>query len=387
MNIGKQELQWLINGSAFLGSGGGGAVATGQQFMNIILALSGGQGVELIGDGNGVGPGDVGLVIADIGAISAIEQNQSEAIFYAYEHLNDWLVKNGKPKTTMLLPIETGPENTLAPMVAAARYKLPVFDGDGGGRAVPALQLSSFANDDKSFCPTSITNGNGDFMIVNTDTPKDLDDMLRPITATEQFGNSASIGLLPIPSGELKELAVKGSISRAIAVGAYIEALQLNKTEQAAQFKPKVDELRARLLTRSIVKEFKESTSGAFDFGTCILHDVGKPDIYTVLLQNENLIMFSSEEGGPVSTAPDSINYLYTDGNPVTNSSIKAGDEIFVVEVKAQPELETDLIQDGFAELLNNIGYYGKPRRVSQSHHQPLGDVLAKMLNARAMSH
>jgi DUF917 family protein len=82
--------------------------------------------------------------VCDIGSIGALDKKQTDALRYAFDALAQHFKSTLGP-IGALFPIETGPENTMAAFVIAARTGLPVVDGDGAGRAVPTIPFCSFS--------------------------------------------------------------------------------------------------------------------------------------------------------------------------------------------------------------------------------------------------
>ncbi len=367
MFLKEKELNWIVNGTAFLGSGGGGAKTTGTAFAQLIMQLTDGKRVEL-------------ATSEHFGAISAIESDQYDAIFKAIDQAAQWLKANEHDPVSLIFPIETGPENTLAPMVAAAKYGIPVFYGDGGGRAVPALQLSAFANSSNPFCPAFVTNDKGDFMHVNTGTPEMLDELLRPVTGTPQFGNSVSLSLCLWPAKELADECVRHTVTRSLAMGAFLEGITTKNQTLVDQYKADLNQLSARLVTHGVVTEFVDKETGAFDFDTIGIQDRKTEQQYTVLAQNENLIMYSAEADGTISNAPDSINYITPQGISKTNSALSKGEEILVIEIESDARLRTERIYKGFQTLVNGLGYYGKLHTTHGHEYSGLGDLLSELI-------
>ena len=182
MKLGKIELEHLLAGAAFLGSGGGGSIKAGQMFIDRIVKEGGVYITTKPPTGDG-------CVMADIGANAAIEAGQVDALIRCFTVMDDYWHAVNSTHLTCLYPIETGPENTLAPMVLGAIKGLPVFDGDGGGRTVPEVQLCSYASAGINVAPLAMANEGKDAIIAFSANAADMDKMLRPMTAAPQFGN------------------------------------------------------------------------------------------------------------------------------------------------------------------------------------------------------
>lgn len=358
--IGFEELEQIILGTSFLGSGGGGMTKTGYAFLNQLktnfpaLKLS-------LADWNdpSLDPESLGMVICDIGAISAIESNQSKAILAAFSALSDHQEKYTSKKTLAVLPIELGPESTLVPFVLAAYCPgIIVIDGDGARRAVPQIELSTYASNQLAVSPAVITNDQGQSIIVNCDSPEMLDDMLRPIVEIENFGDSASLAMFSNSLADFGKALIPGTISLSIAAGKMIQNLQKGLPTDPDTIKV-VNGLEAELIGKGKVLNTVDNVGGGFDHGKTLIADPETMTLYTILNQNENLIVYSSDQTAPLAVAPDLICVITKEFKVVTNGEIGSQDELFIIRVQAHSSMQVPSIVKGFQSLINQMGYAG----------------------------
>jgi DUF917 family protein len=369
----RADLTNILYGSALLGSGGGGSIETGKKFIEIILAHR--KRVILI-DKPRTG---MGCVLADIGAITAIENNQAQAIYNAFDRLNEYVKKVKGKKISCIFPVETGAENTFAPMVLAAQKGIPVFDGDGAGRAVPEIQLCSFASAGIKPSPAAITNDLADALIVFCNDPGGMDKLLRPVTGAEQFGNSASLAFFPAEARRLAAASVQGSISFSMYTGMLLQQLHEKRKTISKEARSIVNKKNACLLAQGKVITVNDRLKGAFNVGSVVVKNLGGGHV-TIYTQNENLIAYSDKHPYPLAVAPHSICYLKKDGRAVTNSEIKVGDDVFVICVHAAKQLMTRNVLSGFLSVLATLGFAGTPGYSdNQGDWQPLGDLLVSL--------
>lgn len=375
MWLDAEKLSYLVDGAALLGSGGGGSLSTGHTFVDLILKCTNGNGLALLTppELNTDSSQTAGCVLCDIGAITAIETDQQAAIANAFDALNAYQHAQGKAPITVLMPIETGPENSLVPLVLAAQRGLAVLDADGAGRAVPSLPLCTLA--DLPACPAFIANQQNDFLIVQTSQTSSLDDLLRPITASPQFGNSASLALWSASVADLWERSVPGALSQAVWCGQLVAGLRNHDVALVAEALPFVNRRRGIVLGQGTVQSVDQNESGAFNFGTIRINSERDKSQLTILTQNENLILFSNTQSAPLLAAPHTISYLKTDLNPLTNSEIKAGDTVYVLGIEADARLISPAFEAGFQALLQPLGFGGQLPPLPDSV-QPLGTVL-----------
>jgi len=351
-------LRRLVYGSAFLGSGGGGSIIAGLKFLDKILH---GSNVYLLTFPLSVKYQSLrGCIVCDIGSINEFDPQQDLALEYAFKDLLKYF--DFRDSVKALFPIETGAENTLAPIALASMLDLYVIDGDGAGRAIPTLPLSSFSalGIIKNFTPVAIANGEGDVMLVKSKTQESFDGLLRPIAGLKQFRNSASLALWPDKVKDLSQTCVPGTITRAMYCGQLFQGIREQNTSLINDAIPKVNSLQGMLLAKGLVEEMQSEEESGFSFATIKIKNQLRKEMITILAQNENLIVYSDQADGPIATAPDSICYLNSEFWPLTNSEIKKGDKVFLIGVIADKRLRSDPMIRGFKELINNLGYAGQ---------------------------
>ena len=384
--LGFDELEQIILGTAFLGSGGGGMTKTGYAFLEHLKKKYESVSIPLVAmDDANLDPESLAMVICDIGAISAIESNQETAIIAAYQVLSTHQEKYTGKKTLSVLPIELGPESTMVPFVlAAALPGLVVLDGDGARRAVPQIELSTYASGYLTVSPAVITNDKGQSIVVNCDDATMLDDMLRPIVEIKNFGDSASLAMFSNSISDFLKTAIPGTISLSQNVGKMVQNLQ-KRVSTDPDTLAAVNELQAELIGKGKVLNTLDSVGGGFDHGKTLIADEETKVLFTILNQNENLIVYSSENTAPLAIAPDLICVITKEFKVVTNGEISSLDELFIIRIQAPESMKSDGIVKGFQNLINQMGYAGS-MKVPPQKLTPLGDLfvdLAKLIEKK----
>lgn len=380
MFLDEKLLHNLVQGAAFLGSGGGGKISSGETFVKIILGY--GSGVELLT--HPVAAKDqqkLACILCDIGSISSFDPKQDHALDIAFKGLSASFSSLGKIEA--FFPIEIGPENTLAPFVLAAKYKFPVVDGDGAARAVPTLPLSTFSiGHPKNWKPVAIASGRGDSMMVASGKVEDFDSLLRKVAQISPFDNSASLALWPDTIAALTKNCIEGTISKAVFCGMLLEGLQSRNQVQIREALPKVNELKGYLIKEGKLLYKRQVERGGFSFNTTKFQtDAG--EIITVISQNENLMAFCDRIDVPIAIAPDSICYLRSDMKPFTNSEIDYTDSLtdqyfYIIGVEAHEKLHDPAIMKGFNEIIQELRFntrFDIPKQAGK----PLGDLIVEL--------
>jgi DUF917 family protein len=382
MILDEKFLKRIIEGCAFLGSGGGGSLKAAGKFLDVILNSP--NQVELISSPDELLGKKHACIVCDIGSISSFDDKQDEALVYAFEQLVDF----HKFDIAAVFPIETGPENTLAACVIAAKYGIPVIDGDGAGRAVPTLPLSTFSIAGiEHWQPLCISNGNGDVILLKTPEKKGLDGLARSVSHLEQFNNSASMALWPDTVEKLHAGSVKGSITRALHCGQLIEGIRVGDESLIGASLPEVNKINAWMITQGKLVSKVTREENGFNFTTTKLEDSISKRMITIISQNESLLVYDEGKDGPIALGPDSICYLWDDFSVATNTEITKKDVggvriLYIIGVEAHPKLlECKEILDGFKEIIFELGYPGSQSIKNQK--QPLGDLMIDLYKKR----
>ena len=379
--LSAQDLEDIVHGAAFLGSGGGGPLSMGLEIVKLIT-----EPVQLIT----VDEVDVdlwGAVTAGMGTKKAppsqrvshflpfLRQNISAnplagpvaILIETFELLEQTLTK----KFSYTLPIETGAVNTIAPMAVAVKKNIPIVDGDGAGRAVPKLETTTYAASGISVCPSTLSNLRSAIneeikTILHANTPSVMEKLARNILSTDQFGNEAAIATHAMDGKTLREQKpiVVGTISRALEVGATLRQARENKQDPVNALlkflnnSSRCDGQCAFELFRGTIDSVKERIEEGFAWG--ILKIKNDTAIATVMYQNENLIAWQSNRAEPIAIAPDSICYLTPDGTPLTIAdNLTPGQEIVLIGLKAAAALRQDSLIQVFQNLIAGFGYGG----------------------------
>lgn len=137
--INVDKIDWLAAGSAFLGTGGGGDPYLGSILCREAIAKYGPVSLISVDE---LKDDDAVFVAAAMGAPTVL----IEKLFSLDEQ--DCAVRALERHTgrhaTAIISAEIGGCNSMIPVAYAAMRGLPIVDGDGMGRAFPALQMTSF---------------------------------------------------------------------------------------------------------------------------------------------------------------------------------------------------------------------------------------------------
>jgi len=402
--LNQADLDALLQGGAFFGSGGGGTVTSARNLSKYFK-----QGdyypvdhfevvsVEEATDGDTV-------MVAYMGAPEAIDSTQYPiGPVAAAQQVIDRL-KSQDRKLAYVISPESGALGFLVAGLVAAKLGLKVIDADGAGRAVPSLPMLTYAAAEISPRPTFLVS-QGDLCVELNVTPRKdsseggkthqqdvstiVEQMLRPILAEQEFNEFGGLAMWVMTSADLpKALPIRGTLSRALQFGRALIAGELATSSDVIHYLKKHCHIDAYAITPpATLASAKVDTTGGFDLGKIQLQH--GHDRYTVLYQNESLMAWNSALPHPIAVAPDSIAYfvegkgqaVYSNGDLVLdngqlNPTVKDR-KIVLLAWQADRALTHGLILDSFMTLLASIGYLGpyvplaKLDDLNQSHHAP----------------
>lgn len=399
IQLGQQELNDILNGSAFLASGGGGSRAMGEEIRDWILDAFG--TVELI-DIEEVNPEGWSVVSFAGGAPSDITPSGTKipallplkfsshtltpqrkgfsmsdlkaAIFYPFELLESTFQRS----FSYVMPLEIGTGNTLLALWVAACKNIPIVDCDGAGRSIPDLSMLTYSSPQIPVYPAAMSNISTDptqvgVAVLYADNIVKINNLLTDLIQTSEFGNSGVVSGYTMQGQTLLEQSpvISKSISEAQGVGAILRQATEQETDPVAALldwynnPPFTDTPRAFELFRGTIVKIEQENIGRLDRVTVVL-DNGIEQI-CVLVLNENLIAcrdsypITGDIQEPIALGPDLICYVTPDGVPLTNIEIKEGQELVIVGLKSPEKVRQDeSIVRGYLTILKALGYQGE---------------------------
>lgn len=396
----RNELQKIAYGACFLGSGGGGGIET--SFNYIDKYCKGGINKNLVITDLNTAQGS-GIVVAYMGAPQKVGDVECpDAVCDGVKKFEtDMKKKDPNFKgIDYIIPIEIGPVSMVAACLAAHRMGKAVLDVDGAGRAVPTLDLITYGtNAGISVNPTILCSENHHQITLEIskvifdekdDASEDtttMESLARPVLCLPLFDQKAGLVMWYFDDvTKLKEdhACVPGTLTFCQELGDAIQSMQGKRGVL-----PDVKKLLLGKLSsdKSIYTDIKEicrgtldsattSTAGGFDGGVITIKgDSTIKDYsghqYTIIFQNESLILWDSKSAEPLVMAPHLISYLIGDDNGryvFTNGDIMDGDalkkdlrgkEIVIYSIAAPNALRTSKMLCNTMKVLNTLGYYG----------------------------
>lgn len=341
-----QDCEDFVQGCLFMGTGGGGSVDSGMGILRD--AMESDLKLEWV-DVDDI-PDDVWSVTTyEMGSIAPLTQetldeiervglvdkygdnSMGEAVKELEKHLGETI--------GCLVPPELGASNTPVPLVTGARLGIPVVDGDYGGRAYPEeMQGTPFLYGKDSW-PLSSVDKWGNVAIVHYTVNGHMLERIGKMLAVAAYG-STTMASSPMPCGEMKEILVRGTLTKSLALG---RAIRLACEADTDPIEAAVEATGGWRLFDGIVTSKDWEDRGGYMYGT--IHIDGSGDYENqkldVWFKNENHVSWLN--GNPWICSPDLVTLAYTEnGEGTTNTLIKQGDRVTAVGIKGLEAFRTE---------------------------------------------
>lgn len=399
--LNRKDLEPLLLGGAFFGSGGGGTIESARHLashfqvgdyystdkVRIVSVAEAIEGEAVLVAYMGA-PVAINTVLYPDGPVRAALQVQQR------------LASEGKKLAYVVSP-ESGALGFTVACLVASKLGLAVIDADGAGRAVPSLPMLTYAAAGISPRPAFLVSQTGPCVELDV-TPRDGQDgsadhqqdvsviaeqMMRPIVADPSFGEYGGLAMWVMSKADItKALPITGTLSRALTLGRALQNGEITSSTTMVTYLQNAFGITAYAITQpGIMQAVNIDTSGGFDLGKVQIKS-GKHN-YTVLYENESLLAWDSEKPYPICIAPDSLAYFVEgDGQSVfSNGDLTLADGslnpvikdrvVTVLAWQAAPELRAPggLILDSFKDELSVLGYLGPYVPVQDLQELPRG--------------
>ena len=345
-----QEVEDLVRGVTFFGTGGGGDPVKGSKFLKETLKDVG--KIEII-DVNELDNDATVCTCFYMGSIAPHTpevQEKMKKMGYAdieVERVLPEAVKRlekyiGK-KIDAIVAIELGGINTPAPIDAAARLGKKIINGDYAGRAIPEIVQTTPSLAGKSVCPMTSVDEWGNVVYIEKVKNHLCAEAMGKAISTVAFGLVGQTSFV-MTGKEMKEIIIEGTITESLAVGKVLREAAESGKDPA---KKVADLLNGWVLFKGkVVEKVWEDKEGYF-WGTNTIK--GTDDFsgheFKIWFKNENHITWL--DGEVYVTSPDIIEVIDSKtGEPITNPAIKTGDEVTVVGVKKRAAFDNKVAID-----------------------------------------
>lgn len=329
----EKDIDYIAIGAAILGSGGGG-----DPYIGKLMAK---QAIKEHGPVKFIEAGDVpddALIIpsAMMGAPAVMIEklpNGGEPAA-SFQSLEAYLGE----KAYATISIEAGGINSCIPIYTAACLGIPLVDCDGMGRAFPELPMTTFSVSGVSSTPMVLCDEKGNKILLETIDNAWSETLAR--TTTVAMGLSSMIAIYCLTGKQLKDYAVKGTISQARAIGEKIMESNKSKTNPIQSI---LDITNGYQLFEGKIIDVQRDLTTGFVRGNVTIEgtDGNKGSSFSLDFQNENLL--GMKDGKPAAITPDLITLLDREkGFPITTENIKYGQRVIVLGMPCDPFWRTE---------------------------------------------
>ena len=320
--IDEKALDDLALGAAVLGTGGGGDPYIGRLMAREAIRENGPVELFTLDELN---DDDLVVPTAMMGAPTVMLEKlpNGDDILRAFKTVGKFI---GEPiKATM--SIEAGGLNSVVPIYAAARLRIPMVDCDGMGRAFPEIQMVTHTLYGISATPMAMSDERGNTVLMETIDNNWTETFARSITVN--MGAMAMIALYAATVRELKEATIQGTMSRAQDIGKIIRSARIQEEDPVNTVR---EALGGYMVIEGKVGDVQRRTEGGFAKGDAFIDGI---DAYAgqrlqLSFQNEHLAVRINDQF--VVTVPDLIAVLDIDtGEPITTEGLRYGFRVAVV--------------------------------------------------------
>lgn len=363
MKIEGIDIDDLARGAALLGSGGGGDPYIGALLLS--AALDENPPTELI-DVDDLSDDALVVPVAMMGAPTVLLEkfpngSEAERVLRKLEEIL------GKPADA-IIAAEIGGGNALLPLTLGAQLGLPVVDGDGMGRAFPALHMVTFHVGGVPISPMTMTDEHGNVVTIDGVGGEHVERLARHVVMA--MGGAGVISLYPMTGAQAKATTVKSTIAIALGIG---RAIRIAREANEDPFQALAKYLESsEHYTRSYdlidgkIVDLDRQTRAGFAVGMATIESPNKKDTLIIEFQNENLVAYLN--GELCAMVPDLICILDSEtAEPITTEGLRYGQRVRVVAIGAPPILRSDAA----LEIMGPKGFgYDAP-------YQPIEDLMS----------
>jgi len=333
-----QEVEDLVRGVTFFGTGGGGDPVRGLKFLKETVRDVG--KIEII-DVDELDDDATVCTCFYMGSIAPhtpevkekmkkmgyVDIEVERVLPEAVKRLEKYIGK----EIDAIVAIELGGINTPAPIDAAARLGKKIINGDYAGRAIPEIVQTTPSLAGKNVCPMTSVDEWGNVAYIDKVKNHLCAEAMGKAISTVAFGLVGQTSFV-MTGKEMKEIIIEGTITESLAVGKVLREAAESGKDPA---KKVADLLNGWVLFKGkVVEKAWEDKEGYF-WGTNTIK--GTDDFsgheFKIWFKNENHITWL--DGEVYVTSPDIIEVIDSKtGEPITNPTIKEGNEVAVIGVK-----------------------------------------------------
>jgi uncharacterized protein len=333
----ERDIDYLADGCALLGSGGGGE---SHSFRIVLKNLIADRGPIQVLDATSLAPDSLAVNVGFVGAPIVMTEKLfcERTVILALEAMSRRL---GRP-IDAIMPAEIGGANGLSAFIAAALLGVPVVDADGMGRAFPMNDMITYSIYGRSASPTIATTDHGEVVCIDGSSNRRLELLSRAIATAN---GSVCFGVdYPLLGEDVRTCAVLGSVSLARRIGMALETARSERRDHCKELIAALggtDRLAVRSLIDGKVIDCHHEIRSGWQFGRVTIDSV--PPGHRMMVEFQNEFLIAVRDGVTVTTTPDIISIVDTDTlQNITSDGVRYGQRVIVIAIEAPTILTTD---------------------------------------------
>lgn len=314
--LNSTDLNNLLTGTIFYGTGGGGSPSLAQAiYKRISLRNQLPSLVQITEFSNN----DLFMTAFPVGGLKPQEVPER----YLRLALTSFQQRCRTP-IAGIIPVEIGPLSVAVAAKLAAQLKLPLIDADFvGGRSTPEIFLETITLFDIPRTPLAVINASGDCAVLEKSSSAAFEeDFLRSFA--NKSGGFAYVFGYPTTAKVVQKALTLGTVAQAMKTGYLINSNRLVAN---------IDTINGKIMFSGTIKSIRSQKQSGFT--SKYIEIKNKKQEAKLYVKNENLILWI--DGKPALTCPDLIVLLDMDNQPVFNLNLKIGLNVTIIGIKACP--------------------------------------------------
>ncbi len=368
----KTDMNYIVHGACFLGSGGGGSVGLALLFIDKMINDA--DVIRYVNPDKLETNKTVSLVAVLGSPEKMFDGFGQTASLNAFQEMDNYLTQFSQHPLGYLMPVEMGAINVLIPFIISAKKGIAVINGDPSGRAVPEMSMNLLNINKLSLNPvilTSDTDDLGRYQKINVQV-KDADDAESQARRFARSNNNiAGIACYPMPSAGLNCSDLPNNDQAKFVPCTVGFAWHLGRNIVESRNYNKFLELLDNFsfpsykLFEGVITHKEERKISGFDVGKITV--TNGDEAFFIYYKNESLLAWNVTRKRYVAMGPDSINFLtLKNAQPFTHADINGtpeqnyrnivlGTEIGIIGLSAYSKMQDDVIVELFLASIQEI--------------------------------
>lgn len=325
----------MARGAVFLGSGGGGDPYVSELFVRSQLRRGHRARImnlhELDDDA-------FVITIAGIGAPAVYTEHlvSEKLLLRLFARAEAFYGR----RVDALVSAEIGGSNSIVPLALSAMCGVPVIDGDGMGRALPHIEMTTFSVFGARATPAVLMDECGTCLTLETRDDRTAEELCR--AAAGAVGAEIMGALYPMSGKLAKTCVVPDTLDQTLRIGRCIREARIGSGDVFTRL---LDCLNtggrsAKILFDGKILDVTHEIRDGWHWGKVTLGPIaGGPDRFTIDIQNEYTV--ARLNGRTVAIVPDLISVLDREsGEPLTGEMLRYGLRVKVLGYSAHAMLK-----------------------------------------------